>query len=365
MNYINYLFKSIEIISLLFLFTFYPGNLFSQDNISSRNTRLLIYDFLTTDNYANIKDKKKNYQFYSIIIPETISKNLDNSGSYEISREKGPFSIGADFKDKEQRIKYLKKLEDLGSQFKSDYILTGTFNVINNRLIIRITIFNVKNKDIETVEDESSELGVQLSETPDQLTQNIIEKINNFNIINREKPAISPLITPPYSSDIITIGLDGGYLYFRGSFSDYYNNTPYLAPFIDFNLTDNLSLSLKYTSIQSDSDDKNTTAFLQARILSSSISICYLFSFTDNFGISLSAGGGVSKTTITVNPGKEPFIDSFSEKVSKNPNIDISSYFSYNLSSITCRSGVIYKRIFFQNKPIDAAIIFAGAGLNF
>ena len=299
MNYINYLLKSIKITALSSLLILYSSDLYSQDNYSSGKTRLLIYDLITANDFANVKGNKKNFQFYSIIIPETISKNLEKSGNYEILREKGPFSIGTDFKDKDQNMKYLKKLEGLGSQYKSDYIITGTYNVINNRLLIRITIFNVKGKEIAIVEDESDEPGVQLWETPDQLTQRIIEKINTFNTLNSGKTSESSLITNHSPSGMITVGLDGGYLYFRGSFNSLYNNSLYLAPFIDFDLTDNFSLSLKCTSIKSDSDGKSIILYQQIKILSSSISICYFHRIIADFGISVSAGGGFSRTTVT------------------------------------------------------------------
>lgn len=365
MNYINYLLKSIKITALSSLILFYSNVLYSQNNYTPRKARLLIYDFIITDNYKNIKDNKKKIQFYSFVIPETISKSLDNTGNYEIIREKGPFSIGVDFKDKDQNIAYLKKLGELGSQYRSDYIITGSFNVINNQISIRITIFNVKGQDIETVEYEGDEPGVRLWETTDQLAERIKEKIDNFNIIKQEKPAETPSIAKYPSSGIITLGLDSGYLYFSGSFKTLYNNSLYLTPFIDFDLTDNFSISFKYTSIQSDSDGKNVIPYQQIRILSSSMSICYIYRPTADSGISVSAGGGFSRTTVTIKPGQQPFTTPSYEKVSKDPNIDISSFFSYNLSATTFRTGVIYKRIFFKNKPIDTGIIFAGAGLHF
>lgn len=88
MNYINYLLKSIKITALSSLLILYSSDLYSQDNYSSGKTRLLIYDLITANDFANVKGNKKNFQFYSIIIPETISKNLEKSGNYEILREK-------------------------------------------------------------------------------------------------------------------------------------------------------------------------------------------------------------------------------------------------------------------------------------
>ncbi len=369
MNYVNYLMKFVKITVLLSLIFCYPGDLYSLDNSSPRKAKLLIYDFVTANDSVNIKDNKKNYQFYSIIIPETVSKNLEKSGNYVILREKGPFSIGADFREEEQNTRYVKRLGELATQYSCDYIITGTFYVRNKRLVTLVTIFNAQSRQIDTVEDESYETGVQMKETPDELTQRITEMITNYNSKIREKHTepVSvenrDIINYP-SSGIATIGLDCGYLLFRGSYKSLYNSCFNLAPYIDFNLTDSFSLSFKYSSIQSDSDNKNTTDFYQIKISSSSASLCYIYRFTENTGISLSAGGGFSKTAVTIN-ADEPFMGKSSEKVSKDPNIDVSSYLSCNISSVIFRTGVLYKRVFYKNKPADMGVIFAGAGFHF
>jgi hypothetical protein len=115
--------KLIRTISLCSAIILFSINLHSQDKVPTVKNRLLIYNFITTDNYDNVKEKEKNFQYYSIVIPETISKSLNKTGNYEIRRETGPFSIEADFMDIKEKKKYIKKLDDLASKNKSDYIL--------------------------------------------------------------------------------------------------------------------------------------------------------------------------------------------------------------------------------------------------
>jgi len=339
-------------------------DLYSQNINSSAKSRLLIYNFTTTDNYQDVKEKNKNFEYYSVVIPETISKSFKDTGNYEILREAGPFSIETDFADKKEKKKYIQKLTDLGHQNKCDYIITGTYNVAGQKLKMHLAIFDVKGRDIRVVDNESNELGAQLLAATDMLTQQANENIVELEKINQERLNQSPFLVLYNPFSIITAGVDSGYLYIMGDWSSIYNNAFYISPFIDFDLIEDFALSLKITSIQSDSDDKHTSSYSQINMLSSSISISYMFRFNDYSGITVSGGGGMTKSTITINPEK-PFVDSLAEKDSIDPNIDLSSYFVLNLSSFTFKAGVLYKRIFFTDKPMDTGVIFAGAGIHF
>jgi hypothetical protein len=339
-------------------------NLYSQEINDVKKTKLLIYDFITTDNYENVKKKENNYKYYSLVIPQTISKSLKDSSNYEIVRESGPFSIETDIIDKSEKKKYINKLIDLGRQNNSDYIITGNFNVEDKKLTLSLVIFDVRGKQIETVDHVSDELGVKLRTTTDQLSQIISEKIANLDLLFRESEASSrfnPLNTP---LSIITLGVDSGYLYILGEWRSLYEDSFYIAPFIDFNITDYLSISLKFTAIESNSKDDEANVRSRLKILSSSLSLSYLYRFNSSFAWGLSAGGGASKTTITIDPAS-PFEDSLSEEDSYDPNIDISSYFTYDLSSLTFRTGFLYKRIFYKDEPMDNGVIFAGIGIHF
>jgi hypothetical protein len=357
----------IKILKIVYSITavfFLSVNLYPQDIKSPKKTGLLIYNFITTDNYENVKNKENNYKYYSIVIPRTILKSLNNSGNFEVKIETGPFTIETDIQDKSEKKKYIKKLTDLGSQNNSDYIITGNYNVAGKRITLRLVIFDVKGKQIEIIDHSSDELGVKLRITTDQLSQIISEKIANLDKLFRESEAASrfnPLHTP---LSIITLGVDSGYLYMMGEWRSLYKDTFYIAPFIDFDLTDYLALSLKFTSIESNSKDDETSIRSRIKILSSSLSLSYLYRFNSSFGWGLSAGGGASKTTVTIDPGP-PFTGSLSEEDSYDPNVDISSFFTYSLSTFTFKTGFQYKRIFYTGEPMDNGIIFAGIGFHF
>ncbi len=357
--------KLIRIISLFTTILFFSINLYSRDINSSEKSRLSIYNFSTTDSYENVKKNEKNYQYYSIVIPETITKTLAKSGNYQVHREKDSLTIETEFKDKKDKKQYLAKLKDLGLQSKSDYIITGNFNVVDNELSIRIVIFDAVGREIEVIEYESDELGVQMQETTDKISELISDNIDKLNRTNRDKLKKSPFISLYRPFSIITIGVDSGYFYFLGDWRFLYNDSLYISPFIDFDITENVALSFKFTSIQSDSEDKKNNAYTQIRILSSSMSLCYLYSFNRYFGIAGSAGGGLTKTTITIEPGKGIFTTSQSERISIDPNADASLFAAFNSSSLTLRAGVNYKRIFYKGTPMNTGTIFAGAGIHF
>jgi hypothetical protein len=227
-----------------------------------------------------------------------------------------------------------------------------------------VTIFDVTGKEIKTFNLESDELGVQLQNSTDLISKQINENIEEFNNINQERSHQSPFILLYTPFSIITMGIDTGYLFIFGNWSSIYNNKLYYSPFIDFDLTDDLLLSMKITSIQTDSDVKDVSSYSQIRILSGTLAVSYIYQLSSSFGIAVSAGGGMTRSKITIGPD-QPFTPPLSEKESIDPNIDISSYLIYNFSTVTLRTGFLYKRIFYKNEPMDSGVIFAGAGIHF
>ena len=356
--------KLLKILYIFMAVMLFSINLYSKDAVNTKKNKLLIYNFITTDDYENVKKKENNYKYYSIVIPQTILKSLNSSGKYEVISETGPFSIETDFLDKKEKAKYIKKLIELGIQNKSDYIITGNFNVVDKKLTVRAVVFDVRGEKIEIVDYASDELGVKLQVTTDQITQRISDTIANLDLIYRESGAGSrfkPLQTP---LSILTLGVDSGYIFMLGDWRSLYKDAVYISPFLDFDITDYLSLSLKFTSIESNSKDTEISTDSRLKILSTSLSLCYLYRFNSSFGLGFSAGGGGSKTKITINPAP-PFTSSLSEKDSYDANIDLSSYFVYNVSTFKIKTGFIYKRIFYKDVPMDNGIIFAGVGIHF
>lgn len=357
--------KMVKIIPFVTVIVLSSINLHPQEVKPSSKSRLLIYNFITTDRYDDEKVKGKNFSFYTVVIPETIGKTFRETGGYEVIRETGPFSIETEFADKKEKKKYIKKLIELGTKNKCEYIITGSFKVIDQkRLAIRIIVFDVRGQDIRVVNQESDELGARLLATTDLLSQQLNKNIEELDKINLERTGRSPFLLLYKPLSIITLGIDSGYMYIIGDWDSLYNDTYYVSPFLNFDITDDFSLSLKVSSIQSDSEDKETMSYSEIRMLSGSMSLAYTLWFNDYAGLEIAAGGGATKSTITLNPQK-PFEGPNLKKDSIDPNFDFSACFVFKASSFIIRGGGQYKRIFFSDKPMDSAIIFAGAGIHF
>jgi hypothetical protein len=196
------------------------------------------------------------------------------------------------------------------------------------------------------------------------ISQRIIDNIENLDKLNFKKVNDSPYTTLYKPFSIMTLGVDAGYIYILGKWKPLFNNSTYFSPFMDLDFTENLSLSLKFTSIQSDSDDKDTGSDAILRIMNGTISLNYEFKITDYFGIIFSAGGGLAKTIITAGT-TGPFSDPLTEKESYDPSMDLSSCLNLKLSQVTIRGGLLYKRIFYKDEPMNSMIIFMGAGIHF
>lgn len=354
--------KLLKIITIISLILAGSLNVYPEVKTSPKKNRVLIYNFSTTD--KDLKDKGNNYQYYSIIIPDTISKSLQKSKEYEIIRNNEPFTIETVFPNDTRKRIYVKNLSKTGIKNKIDFIITGKYYVTGGKLKTKIVIFNVQGKDIVTVENESDELGVVLTQLTDLVSSQMSGNIDNLEKLNikRADNSLSLAIYRPFS--IMTLGLDAGYFYIFGDWSKVYKNSLFIAPFIDFDLADSYSVSLKFTSIQSDNENKDATSYSQIKILNGTVTFNYLYKISDNYGIVLSGGGGLARTTIIINP-EQPFYNALAKKTSYDPTLDLSAYLDYTISPALFRAGLLYKRIFYKDKAMDSATVFAGAGIHF
>lgn len=356
--------KLLQFITIISLILAGTVDLQSNEKPTPKKNRVLIYNFTTTDNYSDSKNKDNNYQYYSIVIPETLSKSLQKTNNYEIIRNKDLFTIETVFSNDIKKRIYIKNLSRSGLKNKVDFIITGTFNVIGTKLKTKIVIFNVKGKDIVTVENQSEELGAVLTKLTDLVSSQMSRNIDNLEKLNikRSDNSLSLAIYKPFS--IMTLGLDTGYFYIFGSWSKLYNNALFIAPFLDLDLNNNFSLSFKLSSIQSDTENMDTSSYSQIKILNSTIALSYQYKISDNYGIALSVGGGLAKTTIIIEP-EEPFYNPLAKKNSYDPSLDLSAYLNYLISPVLLKAGILYKRIFYKEKSMDSATVFAGAGIHF
>ncbi len=346
--------------------------LYSQEPVKQKPS-LLIYNFnvvnMTTplqkeESVRAEEEKQKNYQYYSFIIPQTISKNLSLSNNYLVNRKLELLSIKNDFPSSDEKRKYFRELKKSGTINKADYLITGNCRVYSDRLEIDGTIFNVRGRNVEYFTTKSFELGVLLKETTDIISDEVNKKILDLVAANAERFRPSPFKFLEAPLGIMSIGLDTGYYFILGDWADIYNDALYMSPFLKFDINRYFTLSLSCDYLSTNTDDKDISSYSDLDIKGASMGVSIQFPVTENFIVGLSAEGGLARTTITVETG-EPFTDPLAQETSTDPCTQVGLFMKFKYSSFDIDTGVKYKRIFLENKALEMAGIYAGLGIHF
>lgn len=338
--------------------------LHAEDKSTQPFRDVLLYNFTPAED--SDKNEKK-YQYYSTIIPETISKSLKKHGNYRIVREQGSLPISGGINSSE-REKNLNKLGELASLHKSPFIISGRYSITGRTLNLQISLFNAPGKDLKIIEHSSDETGAQLQKTTDTISIELDQEITAFESKNSKFVGESPFIGLYTPFSLMTVGLDGGRLYFTGDFKDIFNNKSFISPYVNFDLTESFSITARLLYFQTDNYDKYTTYGQQVQFLSGSLSLCYRIRLIGDLGIALSIGGGATRSTYVIYPvsgGGQPFDNSFETNKSFDMNADASAYIVYDFLPISIRGGVAGKRIYFSEKAMDMALFFGGIGFHF
>lgn len=355
-------------LSLLIILLILPISAFSV-NEDVRKSSIIIFNFtyLAPDPDETTQDRDENlkkYQYYSFIIPQTLSKNINSEGQYLASRKYDALKINDTFSTEDERISHIKELVRISGENSADYLVSGECSISDGTLIVTVTVFNARGYDISTFQHRSSEIGVLFKDTADTISNEITQSITIMAGLDKERFRPSPF-TPAYDFlKNFSIGVDAGYLYIHSPWSDFYNNTYFATPYLMLDINSWLGFSIKYDYIQSDSDEKNFTERYEVDFQGGSLNAHFKHNLTEKIFFALSLGGGIMETVITMDPNT-PLMEPGMQISSKDPYLDSSLYASFRTGSVEMKTGIIHKRVFSKGEPVQMSGIFAGLGILF
>ena len=333
-----------------------------------KKDKILIYNFNyispETEPNNTYAESIKKFQYYSFIIPQTVSKNFTIENSYDIERKYDTIAINSVFQDEKERITHIKELVAIAKENSANYLITGDCSISEEMLIINVSIFNAQGHDIVTFQHKSNELGVVFKDTTDYIAAEIIKNIETMADLDRERFSPSPFLAAFSLLKGLSIGVESGYLFIHKPWKDFYNNTFFASPYIMYSFNKWLALSAKYDYIQGDSKGKNLPAYSQIDFNGGALMGHLKYNFFKNASIGLSAGGGISKSKTIQNPHGS-LMNPDLKTSSRDYYADGTLYLSYKLSAIEIKTGVIYKRIFYKDDHMEMSGIYAGAGFIF
>lgn len=355
-------------LSLLAILLILPIYAYSENGEVKKSSIVIFnFDYVTPDPAGTTQDRDENlkkYQYYSFIIPQTLSKNINSEGQYISSRKYDTLKISSTFSNEEERISHIKELVRISGENSADYLVSGECSIAESTLIVSVTVFNARGYDITTFEHRSSEIGVLFKDTADTISNEITQSITIMAGLDKERFRPSPFIPAYNFLRNFSIGVDGGYLFIHNPWSDFYNNTYFASPYIMLDIDSWLGFSIKYDYIQSNSDGKDFADYYEVDFRGGSLNAHLRYIPSGNLSFVFSLGGGIMDTEIIMNPGS-PLMNPGMQISSKDPYLDTSLYVSLKTGSLEIKTGIIHKRIFSKGEPVQMSGIYAGFGILF
>lgn len=353
---------------LLILLLILPISAFPEtDNTGKSSLLIFNFNYLAPESDETIRNKDesiKKFQYYSFIIPQTLSKNINSEGIYVSSRKYDTLKIKDTFESEDERISHIKELVQISGENAADYLVSGECSIEEGMLVVSVTVFNAKGYDISTFQHRSSELGVLFNDTTDAISNEIISSISIMAELDKERFRPSPFLNFYSFLRNFSIGVDAGYLFMQKPWSDFYSDAYFASPYLMLDISRLLAFSVKYDYIQSDSSDKNFTEHYEVDFQGGSINAHLKYNVTEKASFVFSGGGGIMETTIIMDPDS-PLMLPGMKMSSKDPYLDTSIYAAYRFSSFEIKTGIIYKRIFSKGEHVEMSGIYAGLGILF
>ncbi len=338
----------------------------------------------------------ENFQYYSFIVPHTISRNIQASNRIRIKRINTlfPLNTNSETSTEEKMDRFFSKLSKAHKDI--DFIVTGSCHAeadkqskkniqvfdftkkakkkshhepIIKKLSIKLNIIDIQGGNILSMEQESTETGVIMKDIIDTVSDKITSATIELNRENVERYASSSFADFYRSLSFMTFGFDTGQVRFTGSWENLYNNTQFIRGFLYFD-TDSVipytGLSLNEEYFSSDNDDKESANPSILSTWNTSLDFHFNIKFSEFFRLSLSAGGGLAFSQIMISPpgGGDPFTEPLSEEKSTDPYVSSGLCMIVSLSNIEIRGGAFYKGIYFNDKPLHMYTLQGGIAFH-
>lgn len=317
---------------------------------------LLLYDF-TAQEGSNPK-----FGYFSRILPDTTAKTLSTEPNLRIERRKEPLPFVESTYKREELQPIVGELKSPFSERGGEkYIATGTYSVTGEgaarKLVIEMQIINEFGGSVETFSFESTELGARLSDTTDVLSQMIRDQISIF-IAKNDPLYIKPSPYKPFYEKLrgLSFGFSYGFRYPLSDFSDVYNDTRSVHPYMMFATYKKISFSLGYEYMAYNSNGKNITNSTSFEFLAGRSDIHFrFFNPSEYLNMTAHIGGGMGYSIIKITSGTgSPFDSWLNRGVSWDPYGNAGIRLNIILHPLQIHAGTEYSRIFYTGTDFQS-----------
>ncbi len=255
---------------------------------------------------------------------------------------------------------------------KADFIITGTVLFGQDTTSVRLNIINTLLNRKQQLDTEPLKLSAVIDAPMSSMSSSINSVLDVFIKENLVELQPSPYRGFASFLSYFSAGIDAGRIIPRGDWSNIYNNSWIVSPYISINS----SGLIPYTSFiagmdyfSTDSEDKDGAEYSYLNQMHS-YSPWGGVAFTlpaGPFRFSLTAGAGVSMTTFryyddTAEDGPVRVVSG--EEISNNLYVKTSFSIGLSMGPVTLKAGAGYSIIFAQKSNMDALTFFGGVSTN-
>lgn len=312
---------------------------------------------------ARRKSEEEKFDYYAVIIPQTIAKNLDASGKIRARKIDGELplkDIGSD--------EFYDEMQKIGGVQGAQYIIGGRATVRGNKLALELAIVNIRNRDFVAIYKDSFETGAEFVTTVNDLSATIEQKLGMYMKETKQQVAVSPFLKAYRALSGFSFGVKTGRVFIKGSFSKVYEDTTCFTPYLSLGIVKWFGLSAEADYIAFNNGSTTTAAVLKQRssmnLWGVSLNADFTYRFFDYFGIRLAAGGGISLSTIQLDSSDNPFTGITSTRKSRDPYLNIAVSGNFRYRPIEIQAGGAYKAVFFKGRNLSMLAVFFGIGFH-
>ncbi len=339
--------------------------------------KVLVYDF-TVAFEKGMESKtagEEDYDYYSSIIPLTITKSLLTSGKYDIRKIDGMLSI-----ERAGSSLFFERMRKIGTEYSAQFIVAGNVTVSGEKLAVELAMINIREGNVSNIYGESQETGAELKQIIDDLSGDIEQKLDLYQKetervkeaerraeekrAEKKRVEVSPFIGAYRALEKLSFGVKAGRFFIKGPFTHRYEDSDYLTPYLAFNITDWLCLSAEADLLKAANGDifvlKRSSLLFHGLTLNGN----FTYWFFTHFGARLSVGAGPSIGRIYLNASDDPFNNLTVKKQSIDPYLNLSASFHIVFKPVELQFGSSYKHAFLKGKDLQLITLFCGIGFR-
>lgn len=353
--------QSIKIIYAMFVFLFVSIALVNAQ--TTYKYKIVIY-------YFNDESATQNYRYYSYIIPDSLSAELQNKIECEVTVLPVTFKYITLQTSQEESANTISILTSRGKEISANFSVIGSYKVEKNTIQIKTQICNVDTGKIVDAAETHEKMRALIYEIIDKITVKLSRELQKTIEVEKEKIAISPYKNFYSSLRNIFFGYSYNFIFFTGDWENLYNDTEmtkiYIGvPFSKLYTSDNAYSTKLYAAptwqfFSTNNRDMKYTYDSYISVYLGGVSFIYMHTLSPLIDIAITIQPGIaySDMYIILVPEGGPFVP-YVKKNSYDPFVSAEITAIFYFYSIGFTGGLNYNRLFYKGNDLTVT------GINF